>query len=162
MHGHLTKLIDKTKRNKKFDISDFLEFMRRKEEVETVEHLCVRIQTIYKGAYSADKLMPSFFEEEQRSHAMAEVYPQQQQQTLYKSDGEWRREGGRGRRGREGEEREGGGGKEGRRGRGREGERGRGREEREGGKRGREGGGMGRRVEEEWNGERVEVEVNRE
>ena len=44
LHGHLMKLIDKTKRNKKFDISEFLEFVRKKEEVETVEHLCVWIQ----------------------------------------------------------------------------------------------------------------------
>ena len=71
-------------------LTDFFQWAIQNQAVRHIFLL-----SIYKGAYSADKLMPSFFEEEQRSHAMAEVYPQQQQQMLYKSDGKWRREGGR-------------------------------------------------------------------
>ena len=43
LHEHLFKLIDKSQRNAKFTIEDYLEFVRRKQDVESVEHLCIRI-----------------------------------------------------------------------------------------------------------------------
>lgn len=45
LHCHLTKMIDKTKRGTKLSIEEFLEFVRKKEEAESVEHLCIRIQS---------------------------------------------------------------------------------------------------------------------
>ena len=45
LHSHLTKLIDKSKRGSKFSLEDYLEFMRKKEGLETIAHLCVRVQS---------------------------------------------------------------------------------------------------------------------
>ena len=45
LHGDLTKLVDKTKRGSKHTLEDYLEFVRRKHGLESVAHLCVRIQS---------------------------------------------------------------------------------------------------------------------
>lgn len=45
LHGHLTKLVDKTKRGSKHSLEDYLEFVRKKHGLESVAHLCVRIQS---------------------------------------------------------------------------------------------------------------------
>lgn len=45
LHNHLTRMVDRSKRGEKFNIEDYLEFVRKKHGVETVEHLCVRIQS---------------------------------------------------------------------------------------------------------------------
>lgn len=60
------------------------EFFRWAIKDQTVRHLF--LLSIYKGAYSADKLMPGFFQEMQSSSAMSESCPQQHQM-LYKSEG---------------------------------------------------------------------------
>lgn len=41
---------------------------------------------IYKGAYSADKLMPSFFEQSQSLGGLVEVHPEKLQQMLYRTE----------------------------------------------------------------------------
>lgn len=45
LHGHLTKLVDKTKRGSKHSLEDYLEFVRKKYGLESVAHLCLRIQS---------------------------------------------------------------------------------------------------------------------
>lgn len=45
LHNHLTKMIDKSKRGNKFSLEEYLEFVRKKEGLESVAHLCVRIQS---------------------------------------------------------------------------------------------------------------------
>lgn len=45
LHFHLTKLIDKSKRGSKHSLEDYLEFMRKKQGLETIAHLCVRVQS---------------------------------------------------------------------------------------------------------------------
>ena len=43
LHGYLFNLIDKSKRHAKFDLEEYLEFVRKKLGLESVQHLCVRI-----------------------------------------------------------------------------------------------------------------------
>lgn len=45
LHGYLTKLVDKTKRGSKHSLEDYLEFVRKKQCLESAAHLCVRIQS---------------------------------------------------------------------------------------------------------------------
>lgn len=63
-------------------MTDFFQWAIRDQTVRRLLLL-----SIYKGAYAADKLMPSFFEESQSLGTMSEACPQQQQQMLYKSEG---------------------------------------------------------------------------
>lgn len=45
LHGCLTKLVDKSKRGNKLLLEDYLEFVRKKQCLESAAHLCVRIQS---------------------------------------------------------------------------------------------------------------------
>lgn len=45
LHGHLTKMVDKSKRGSKHTLEEYLEFVRKKQGLESVAHLCVRIQS---------------------------------------------------------------------------------------------------------------------
>jgi hypothetical protein len=45
LHGYLTKLVDKTRRGSKHSLEEYLEFVRKKQGLETASHLCVRIQS---------------------------------------------------------------------------------------------------------------------
>ena len=45
LHKHLTHMITKNKRKEKFNLEDFLEYVRKKVGVEDVEHLCVRVRS---------------------------------------------------------------------------------------------------------------------
>ena len=45
LHSYFSRMIDRSKRNEKFKIEDFLEFVRKKEDLKSVEHLCIRIQS---------------------------------------------------------------------------------------------------------------------
>ncbi len=46
------------------------------------------LMAIYRGAYSADKLLPSFFEESHSMGALVEVSPNRQREMLYRTEGE--------------------------------------------------------------------------
>lgn len=54
---------------------------------QAVRHLF--LLAIYKGAYSADKLLPSFFEESHSHGGLVEVPPEQQRQMLYRTEGKY-------------------------------------------------------------------------
>lgn len=45
LHSYLTKLVDKTRRGSKHSLEDYLEFVRKKQGLESAAHLCVRIQS---------------------------------------------------------------------------------------------------------------------
>lgn len=43
LHSHLFRMIDKTKKKGKFTMEEYLEFVRKKEDLASVNHLCVRL-----------------------------------------------------------------------------------------------------------------------
>ena len=43
LHSHLFRMIDRTKRKGKFTMEEYLEFVRKKQDLESVNHLCVRL-----------------------------------------------------------------------------------------------------------------------
>ncbi len=45
LHGHLFKMMGKTKRRGKFSMEEYLEFVRKKQDLDSVHHLCVRLQS---------------------------------------------------------------------------------------------------------------------
>lgn len=51
---------------------------------QKVRHLF--LLAIYKGAYSADKLLPSFLD---GSQSLVEIHPEQQQQMLHRTEGQY-------------------------------------------------------------------------
>ena len=61
LHSYLTEMIDRSNRGTKFSLKDFLEFVRKEQDAESVEHLCVRIQSFPLLIQVCLLAMPLFF-----------------------------------------------------------------------------------------------------